>query len=169
MIGHPNSEAEERKIQTDTGLFVDWVLLKKNKIMVWKANLLMWTLQHDEVLHWTEYESHELHADSAFISLYVCVFILSFLYICLGLYVCSFCLFVCLFASLSLSHAHMHALTHTRTHACTHTHTHTHTHTQAQQRHRIKTQFAWIQKLVVRQTVKSQAYFPGNTNIAYKI
>ena len=57
---------------------VDWVSLKQSKVMIWKANLLMSTLQHDEVLHWTEYESHELHADSAFISLYVCVFILSF-------------------------------------------------------------------------------------------
>ena len=36
------------------------------------------------------------------------------------------------------------------THACMHAHT---------QRHRINTQFAWIQKLAVRQTVKSQELF----------
>ena len=85
MIGHPNSKAEESKIQIDTGLFVDWVSLrKKSKIIIWKANLLMWTLQHDEVLHWTEYESHELHADSTFIRVY------------------TFCVSVYLFAPLSL-------------------------------------------------------------------
>ena len=31
MIGHRNSEAEESKIQIDTGLFVDLLLLRKSK------------------------------------------------------------------------------------------------------------------------------------------
>ena len=145
MTGHPNSEAEESKIQIDTGLFVDWVSLRKSKIMIWKANLLMWTLQHDEVLHWTESELHELHAVSFFHqSLCLCVHSV-FLYLWLSL-------------SLSLSLSRMHAQTHT------HTHTHKGT-TEAQNQYTV----------CLNTEIGSQAnwnlehFFPGNTHIAYKI
>ena len=35
MIGHPNSEAEESKIQIDTGLFVLFILLFVQDRLLW--------------------------------------------------------------------------------------------------------------------------------------
>ena len=47
MVGHPNSEAEEYKIQIDTGLFVLFIHLFVQDRLLWHRLLhLRWFLKH---------------------------------------------------------------------------------------------------------------------------